>query len=122
MNSGTKAIQYLDQELSYQKWKLESVSPDRNLMKISNYNSRLMLSVQDSAQNNDAPVIQCEGKNLPFQLWEFIKLSAHKEINLQKLIKFFNSEPKSVSHKLHDEDLCTKLSPELLQWYHNFHD
>ncbi len=121
MNSGIKAIQYHDQELSYQKWKLESVltSPDRNLMQIANYSSGLMLSVQDSAQGiNDAPVIQCEGKNLPFQFWEFIKLS--EEINLQKLIKFFNSEPKSVNRKLRDEDLGTNLSPKLLQWYQNF--
>ncbi len=119
MNSGTKAIQYLDQELSYQKWKLESVSPDRNLMKIANYSSRLMLSVQDSAQNNDAPVIQCEGKNLPFQFWEFIKLS--EEINFHKLVKFFKSNvPQYADDELRDEDLGTDLSPELLQWYKNF--
>jgi hypothetical protein len=118
MNSGTKAIQYLDQELSYQKWKLESVSmsPDRNLMQIANYSSGLMLSVQDSAQNNDALVIQCEDKN---QFWEFIKLS--EEINLKKLIEFFKSnEPQYDDDELSDEGLGTDLSPELLQWYKNF--
>ena len=120
MNSGTKAIQYNDQELSYQKWKLESVSMDKNVMKITNYNSGLLLSVQDSGLNNDATVIQYEDRDLPFQLWEFIKLS--EEINLQKLIRFFKSaRPKRyVDDELSDEDLGTNLSPELLQWYKNF--
>ena len=89
-------------------------------MKIANYNSGLMLSVQDSALNNDASVIQCEDRDLPFQLWEFIKLS--EEINLQKLIEFFKSTGPTyhVDDELSDEDLGTNLSPELLQWYKNF--
>ena len=119
MNSGVRAVQYQDQELSCQKWRLESVSPGRNLMKIANYDSCLVLSVQDSAQQNDASVIQLEDKNKQFQVWEFIKLS--EVIDFQKVIKFFYSEPDySAYHELRDEDLGIDLSPELLEWYKNF--
>ena len=120
MNNNVKAIQFQDQELPFQKWKLEPLSPDRNQMKIVNFNSSLVLSVQDSALHNDALVIQSDSNEayLPFQVWELIKLS--EEIDLQKLIKFFDSSLQCDSHDLFIEEFDVNLSPELLQWYSNF--
>lgn len=108
-----RAIQYYDQELSFQKWKLTQVSSDQ--MKIINVNSGRMLCVQNRSTGNSAAVIQYEDQNLSFQWWEFSKLSG--DIDLNKLITFYNSPPKEV---LSAADLGTDMCPELLLWYQNF--